>query len=160
MCDFNKLALDSNLINDCSPSTDGFDLDWEGILINMPTIVEDVDVGHDGVLSFKTRIPLCITIQFKLKKMLRYDYPREGISVFMEDRETGKTYTNKLVYQGGRAKNPKSSFSEEELETSILTKFYSVNLTHYMNLPNTKSTYNVYATFEKNKSNTLELRIR
>ncbi|MDH5407162.1 MAG: hypothetical protein OEY00_00975 [Gammaproteobacteria bacterium] len=159
MCDFDKVDLDSNLINDCSPSTDGLDLDWEGVLINMPAIVDNVVVGNDGVLSSKTRIPLCITIQFKLKKMLHYDYPREGISVFMEDRETGKTYTNNLAYQGTRARNPKASFSEEEQETSILTKFYSVNLTHYLKIPNSKTIYNIYATFEECKSNLLVLRI-
>ena len=159
MCDFDKVALDSNLINDCSPSTEELDLDWEGILINMPATIDDVVVGNDGVLSSKTRIPLCITVQAKLKKMIRYDYPRDGVSVFMEDRQTGRIYSNRLIYQGARVENPKGSASEEELENSILTKFYSVNLTHYLKLPNTKTTYHVYTTFADYQSNSQELTV-
>ncbi|MCK4707122.1 MAG: hypothetical protein KAU21_00765, partial [Gammaproteobacteria bacterium] len=73
MCDFEKINLDSNLMNDCTPSTDELDLFWQGILINMPGVFKDIEKDEEAsIISRDARIPLCITIKFKLKKMIKY----------------------------------------------------------------------------------------
>jgi len=156
MSKFDKVALDSNLQNECSPSTEELDYRWQGILISMPEKISGIIADEDNpIISPETRMPLCITMQFKLKNIIQYEFLRDAVSVVLVDRKSGKNYTANLVYSGSRAPNPSSSFSEAELEQSISTNYYNVNLAKYIELPTTKTSYDIYATFEKYRSNSL-----
>ncbi len=156
--DFDNITLDSSIRNTCSPEFDKPEL--KGIKINAPQEIELVLDEEEGMVSALTRFPVCISMQFPLKEMIKLDEPRSLVSIVLVNKSTGDSFSCNLAYSRPRGPLPVIDLPEEIIETRVKRYYYNVNLTSYLKLPIEKGIYYLYGTFEAFKSNTLTVKLK
>ncbi len=144
----------------CSPEIDEFDFDWRGIKINMPDKVS-LSGAADGLLHpEQMRVPVFILLQLTLDRLAGYEFEREGINLIFVDQQSGKSYTANLMESNPTLPMEKHEFTQQEMEDSVMRYFYNINALEYIELPENRTSYDVYASFEEFKSNVMTVSFR
>lgn len=159
-CDFEKIPEHAAMEDPCSPEIDEFDFDWRGVKINMPEKVSLSGDG-DGVLRpEQMRVPVFIVLQLTLDRLVKYEFEREGVNLVFVDQKTGKSYTGNLMESNPTLPMEKHEFSQQEMEESVMRYFYNINALEFIELPENKTSYDVYASFEEFRSNAMTVTIK
>jgi hypothetical protein len=158
--DFDSVSLDSHVRHKCSPVFDKFEASVKGIKINAPGEIDAVFDEEQKIVSPSTRFPVCITMQFPLKEMLKYEDPRSRITLVLVRKNTGESLAGNLAYSRPRGPSPRVDLPAKVIETRVQRYYYNVNLCSYLRLPAVAGTYFLYATFEEYRSETLTITLR
>jgi hypothetical protein len=156
---FDEVALDSYEETECSPTFEEFSEKVRGIRINAPSQVRVIFDGDR--ISPESRIPLCVAMQFQRDFFARLGDVYSQISVVMVDRRSGRSYSGNLAQSRPMDEDVlNENIPAETLAASTEQMFANVNLADYLALPAVKTTYDVYATLEDEKSNSLTIEVR
>lgn len=159
-CDFEKVPEHAAMQDPCSPEIDEFDFDWRGLKINMPEKVSLPGDAEPVLRAEQMRMPVFIVLQLTLDRLAKYEFEREGVNLIFVDQQTGKSYTGNLMESNPTLPMEKHKFSQQEMEASVMRYFYNINALEFIELPNSKTSYDVYASFEEFKSNVMTVTTR
>ena len=156
---FDSVVFESEEDNECSPRFDLFVPKVKGIKINAPDEVEAIFDPVTKTVAPSTRLPVCISMQFPLKDMVRVDLPLNMISIVMVNKISGKAFSTNLTNPHPVRPSPKNILPPEQLEGAVRRYYYNVNISQYLKLPAHPATYILYATFQEFKSNVLTIQV-
>jgi hypothetical protein len=141
--------------DDCSPP-----FEWEepdGLKINAPP---SATIRADGLLlSYKEKLPLCMTAKFKLFYIERFHHLFKAVNVVLVDDDRHETFGGQVWRHRTEGRLPPHNIPVEEQKTRMLIERYTVNLLEHIKLPARKARYTVYALLEQHKSNVVHIEI-
>ncbi|MBE9564445.1 MAG: hypothetical protein IMF17_04300 [Proteobacteria bacterium] len=125
-----------------------------GLKIFIPEVVEfkSDDVVDDlGSFSY---IPLSISYRFSLGYESKFDNLTDHIVVVAVDSVSGESFSATLDDDDDAdyRQTDLSGISENDLNNTFSTSYLTVNLIHFLNLPNKEATYNMHVTLEEFQS--------
>lgn len=141
----------------CSPRFQLGALDDVGLRINGPEKVFATFEG--GAISPDTEIPLCIGAKLPSALFAASDDFFADVAVLAVDKRTGAAFTANLAPAELMEPMERPPRTEAELADSITTRYLTVDLTEYLDLPGTPATYVVHAEVADRRSNTIEIEV-
>lgn len=155
--DFNKIELDSDTQNPCSPSVNK-DPGFIGIAINAPTEIEFDPAKPTADGSFAV-IPICGFYRLDMAEMLKDSV----IQLFAMNIDTEEVYRGELIEHDEGSEEPfpmeVPELLPEELQGQLLSAYFNPNFLRYVNLPASEANYKILVQIGTAKSNVVEVKV-
>lgn len=107
-------------------------------------------------------IPLSITYSFSLAYESKFDNLTDHMAVIAVNTVTGESYSATLKNDDEVENQPSdlSHISEYDMNNTISTGYLTINLIHYLDLPEEEAIYNLHVTLEEFQSSTVVANVK
>lgn len=132
-----------------------------GIRISAPDIVKFTPGNIVDDLGSFVYIPISISYRFSIAYERKFDNITDHMVLVAVDSVTGTPYSETLQNDDSVEYLPIDfpEVSEQELNSTFGTGFMTVNLIHFLQIPQRSGDYNIHITLEKYQSNLLTVEL-